>query len=129
MFTCTKFLLFLPNHTSPVANVLWPGLCRIAKDCSSTTYLEVFDVWEGNSNGDHCSGIVICEVKSFTHFTPTDSNQQSTIYNKERVVRMAWRRSAGDMEEVSCCTLFVCGLSSVGALDTICTECECQSGL
>lgn len=27
-----------------------------------STYLEVFDVWEGNSNGDHGPGIVISEV-------------------------------------------------------------------
>lgn len=45
------------------------------------SYLKVFDVWEGNSNGYHCPGIIVCEVKTFTHFASAHSNEKCTIYN------------------------------------------------
>lgn len=46
-------------------------------------YLKVFNVWEGNSNGDDCPGVIIGEVQSFAHFSSADSDQQSTVCNKE----------------------------------------------
>lgn len=44
------------------------------------SYLKVFDVWKGNPNGDHCPGIIVCEIKTFTHFASADSNEQCPIY-------------------------------------------------
>lgn len=46
-------------------------------------YLKVFNIWEGNSNGDYRPGVIVGEVQSFAHFSSADSNQQSTVCNKE----------------------------------------------
>lgn len=46
-------------------------------------YLKVFDVREGNSNGDHSPGIVIGEVQPFTHFSSAHGDQQSSVCNEE----------------------------------------------
>lgn len=51
-----------------------------------STYLEVFDVWEGDSNGDDGPGIVISEVQPFTHFAPTDGNEQRAVCNEQTYV-------------------------------------------
>lgn len=46
-------------------------------------YLKIFNVWEGNPNGDHRPGVVIGEVQPFAHFSSADSDEQSTVWNKE----------------------------------------------
>lgn len=46
-------------------------------------YLKVFNVWEGNPNGDDRPGVVIGEVQPFAHLSSADSDQQSTVWNKE----------------------------------------------
>lgn len=49
-------------------------------------YLKVFDVREGDSNGDHGPGVVIGEVQPFAHFSSAHSDQQSAACT-ERIAR------------------------------------------
>lgn len=69
-------LLFVPGKSieleDPVLNLHKPS-----------GYLKVFDVREGNPNGDHGPGIVIGEVQPFAHFSSAHSDQQSTVCNEE----------------------------------------------
>lgn len=46
-------------------------------------YLKVFNVREGNSNGDHRPGVIVGEVQSFTHFSSAHSDKQGAICKKE----------------------------------------------
>lgn len=46
-------------------------------------YLKVFNVWEGNSNRDYRPGVIIGEIQPFAHLSSADSDQQSTVCNKE----------------------------------------------
>lgn len=52
-------------------------------------YLKVFDVGEGNSDGDHGPGIVVGEVQPFTHLSSAHSDQQSAVCNEDRMTHVS----------------------------------------
>lgn len=56
------------------------------------SYLKVFDVWKWNPNGDHCPGIIVCEIKTFAHFASADSNEQCPIYIGKKKTRHLIRK-------------------------------------
>lgn len=68
-----SYSMFLKLRRCGISNIL-PRLCD---------YLKVFNVWEGNPDGDHRPGVVVGEVQPFAHFPSADGDEQSTVWNRE----------------------------------------------
>lgn len=50
------------------------------------SYLQVLHVWEGDSDGHHCPGILITEIQPLTDLPSAHSYQESSICNSTAVI-------------------------------------------
>ena len=70
------------NISNEILSYLNPDLeilnYRILK-FNNHLYLNVLDVWEGYSDADDGSGIVVGEVEAFADFSPTNGDEEGAV--------------------------------------------------